>query len=839
MRQSQEEEIMPITLQKIAKRWILLSFFALLCAFGGSSSVEAKPPAEAKPQEAQRWIRLTMVDAKIWPVRSDGSCWDPCGWGQIKLPPRALVPYAEYLRDPNFVKMTTGRKAPDVFIRLKIGQHLLQTPVQNNTTQPRWMTRHLLPIRSTDRFHLAILDKDTWGSEVIGQLEEERLPQAFFQGGTLRLQKLMQVEEITFHIEQIAEPHPPKQAAKAQDSSSLLSNADAAPSSKPVEKSQLKGKQESEARKKNAAASEARKKIVEQKTTKKEREKDTLVKAGDEKKAVVKGKIEKSAVTKSEIEKKKIGGEETEKKAGLKKGEGEKKTVEMKPPPPPARLFRVTQIKAHIWPVKASQQCWDCWGKTMELPPRGLREFTPYYTQPAFRKIATGSGAPDPWAEVAFGEQRWKTAVLQDTLQPIWKEPQYVRVRRDDPISIRLWDKDPLSSEEIGSFRAARLPDVLWEHGGIWEIPAFGQVERVFVHLERLPMYETKLPITEKPLPIPPSVQFVRITVVRAEIWPTNAAGGCWDSCPMKGQVALPPRGLKDQSVYEKDANYKALSTGRSAPDPRVKIQIGKHDLYITPTLDNTIRPAWGASHVFRIRGNEPVTISVFDDDETIAHDFFRTYRSTRELIARWAEEEMGRYHSPYLPEVFLRGGTLILRSFGQVDLLELKIEPLEQVVQDTRCEGVYRVRVAEVNVKKTRADGKPWHAGYGSMVLPSPFVTVWLGNQKLETPVAHNRLQAIYQSARLIPIQRDTTFAIEVSDFSVGLNLSLDRQISIPFLPLRVGLGMRRDPDVQQMGQTARLSACELIKEAKQGRVTLPPFGQVSSVLLFFDRVR
>ena len=832
---------MPTTLQKIAKRWFWLSFFALFGVFGGSSSVEAKPPAEAKPQEGQRWIRLTIVDAKIWPVRSDGSCWDPCGWGQIKLPPRALVPYAEYLRDPDFAKMTTGQKAPDVFIRLKIGQHLLQTPVQNNTTQPRWMTKHLLPIRPTDRFHLAVLDKDTWGSEVIGQLEEARLPQAFFQGGTLRLQKLMQAEEITFHIEQIADPHPPKQAAKAQDTSSLLSTVEAAPSSQPVEKRQAKGKKEAMPIKKDAAESEARKKkIIEQKTTKKDKKKkDTLLKNGVEKNAVAKSATEKNAVVKSATEKKKTGEEETKKKAVVKKGEGEKKTVEIKPPLPPARLFRVTEIKAHIWPVKASQQCWDCWGKTTELPPRGLREFTPYYTQPAFRQIATGGGAPDPWAELAFGEQRWKTSVLPDTLQPIWKEPQYVRVRQGDPISIRLWDKDPLSSEEIGSFRSTRLPDTLWERGGIWEIPAFGQVERVFLHLERLPIYETKLPITEKPLPIPPSIQFVRITVVRAEIWPTNAAEGCWDSCPMKGKVVLPPRGLKDQSVYEKDANYKALSTGRSAPDPRVKIQIGKHDMYITPTLDNTIRPIWNASNVFRIRGNEPVTISVYDDDETIAHDFFRTYRSTRELIARWAEEEIGRYYSPYLPEVFLRGGTLILRSFGQVDLLELKIEPLEQVVQDARCDGVYRVRVAEVNVKETRADGKPWHAGYGSMVLPSPFVTVWLGNQKLETPVAHNRLQAIYQSARLIPIQQDTTFTIEVSDFSVGLNLSLDRQISIPFLPLRVGLGMRRDPDVQQMGQTARLSACELIKEAKQGRVMLPAFGQVSSVLLFFDRVR
>ncbi|MCK6511046.1 hypothetical protein L6R29_13875 [Myxococcota bacterium] len=815
----------------------------------GFLGISVPLPVGAKPIEEEGvWVRLSIVGAKIWPVKATGECWDACGWGKISLPERGFHPYAHYLRHTGFRQMTTGWKAPDVRVILRIGPHQIVTPVVKNTTQPTWEVTKLLRVKPTDRFEVQVEDVDAWGSDRIGRVEEERLPREILEGGRLILRKVMQVESIEFKIVRLnvekkeskiarSPSVMPMAALKLAEPSGAVVYARGTEPNSPSTSAQDKNKPNS------PSVAPVPRTLAHELTAKKTAQETPKQTTKQTPKEIAK-QTPKETAQKTDVSKITASPKATDTKAEkseTKKAVAEKtaRTEEMRPVAQPKRLFRISMIRAQIWPVKVSQQCWDCWGKVKELPPRGLREFTPYYTQPSFREVASGAGAPDPWAEIKMGGHAWKTDVRQDTLQPVWKKPEFVRLGKDDRIEIRLLDKDAFSSEEIGVYRGHGLPAAVWEDGGVWEIPTFGQVERVFVHMERLKQFEANLPITQKPFAIPPSVQFVRVTVVKARLWPLNEKGDCWDGCPGAGTPSLPPRGLQDISIYTQNEDFKRLSEGRRAPDPRVKIQLGDYDVFITPTLNNTVHPEWNASHVFRIRGNEPLTVTVTDDDETVAHDFLGTYRSTRELIQRWAEDPIGRFSTPHLPRVFVEGGRLILRSFGQVEMLELKIEPLQQVVSDPRCEGVYRVRIAEVDVTETRADGKPWHTGIGSMKLPSPFLTVWLGSQKLETPVAHHRLKAIYQSHRLIPIRQDTTFTLEVSDFSVGLNLSVDQSVRVPFLPIRVGIGMRRDPDVQQIGQTAHLSVCELIQGAKQGKVRIPAFGRVKSVLMFFDKVR
>ncbi len=838
------------------KRWSLHRLFLL--GLVGLWGIFSSLHAHAKPTDEGVWVRLSIVGAKIWPVKATGECWDPCGWGKISLPERGLHPYAHYMRHVGFRQMTTGWKAPDVRVTLRIGKHKIVTSVAKDATQPMWNTTTLLQVRPTDRFQVLVEDVDAWGSELIGRVEEDRIPREIFDGGQLILRKVMQVESIAFRIVRLTVEKKEIQIAKkdpipapSERTSSMLMAITKPPPSIPTQPNPtapivpvVPSQPVPPAPKPSAKAAKHSETAVYASGTKQRdpsRVAKNLVPSG-----LVKDPVD-SRLAKKPVERGVASAPQaavpTKTKTSLQKAESSAKKTErieeMRPAPQSKRLFRISMIRAHIWPVKASQQCWDCWGKVKELPPRGLQEFTPYYTQPSFRAVASGAGAPDPWAEIKMGAHTWKTDVRPDTLQPVWKKPEFVRLGKNDPIEIKLFDKDAFSSEEIGVYRGRGLPAAIWEQGGLWTIPTFGQVERVFVRVERLKQFESTLPITQKPFAIPPSVQFVRVTVVKARLWPLNEKGDCWDGCPGAGTPNLPPRGLQDTSIYAQNQDFKKFSEGRRAPDPRVKIQLGDYDMFITPTLNDTVNPEWNASHVFRIRGNESLTVTVTDDDETVAHEFLGTYRSTRELIQRWSEDPVGRFSTAHLPRVFVEGGRLILRSFGQVEMLELKIEPLQQVVNDPRCEGVYRVRIAEVDVMETRANGKPWHTGIGSMKLPSPFLTVWLGNQKIETPVAHHRTKAIYQSHRLVPIRQDTTFTLEVSDFSVGLNLSVDQSVRVPFLPIRVGIGMRRDPDVQQIGQTAHLSVCELIQGAKQGKVRIPAFGRVKSVLMFFDKVR
>lgn len=206
--------------------------------------------------------------------------------------------------------------------------------------------------------------------------------------------------------------------------------------------------------------------------------------------------------------------------------------------------------------------------------------------------------------------------------------------------------------------------------------------------------------------------------------------------------------------------------------------------------------------------------------------------------MAKWSRDKIGEVTLKRLPTQAFKGGKLIIRSFGQVEYLELKFEPIKKVKQSPGCEGVYRIRVAELAVAGTRADGSSWHKGYKQLKNPSPYVKLSFGTHSLETPVAYKRLNAIYQSSKLFPIRKTTPLVIEVKDYSVGFRFSIDKQYKIPFLPIRIGLGMKNEPGFQEIGQQAYLSICPLLKRARYGRVKIKPFGRVRSLLLFFDKM-
>jgi hypothetical protein len=775
-----------------------LALFVVPLAFGGPTK-QAFAKADSPATDANRkiWIRLTIEKATVWPVKADGSCWDPCGWSRPTLPQRQLKPYAWYLKKPAFKKMVNGWKAPDVQVQISFGKTSYKTKVATDTTQPRWPVSKILSIDPRSSWRVKVVDKDSWNEEVIGAYSHRALPLAFREGGSFTLRKIGQVESIHFRIERLS-PRRAKMAksAEARKSPSVPKSMSKQtvprrPTPRPVRR-QVAFKKKPPVRNRQAPAAPRKPAIVTPRATPKP--------------PVAK----KVAVSKTQ------------------------------PSQPNVRplFYRVTLLRADIWPVKPSGHCWDwCWSRAKKMPPRGLHSYQSYYLQPTFKSLAKGRWAPEPWVSFAVGNKSWRTRSLPNTTQPSWKKSFLLNGSRTGPVVIRVMDKDTFGSELIGEWKRTAFP-ASWKKGGVFTLEMFGQVERLKIRVQPVFPRSPGTRVLKAAHTIPPGVRFVKVTVVKARIWPLRKDKSCWDTCARWSVPSLPPRGLRPFDSYMKHQGFKSLAAGHVAPDPRVKIQIGKYDKYITPTKANTLTPIWNATHIFRIRGNAPMTITVSDDDQNVAHDILRTYRSTRELMDRWSEQVIGQVKTDRLPIQMVTGGRVILRDFGQVEYLELKVEPVQVSKQDTTCEGVYRVRIAELGVNQKRADGRPWHAGVGRMSYPSPYITLWLGSQKLETPVAYKRFESVYQTSRIVPIRKQTTVSIDVRDFSVGFRLSFDKQIKVPFLPVRVGIGMKNEPSSQAIGQTAFFSACTLIKRAKHGMVQLKPFGQVSKVVLFFDKL-
>lgn len=768
----------------------LAMVISMTLSFFVSADTNAKKSNNAKKQK-EYWVKLSIKRAHVWPVKKDGRCWDPCMGKRYLMPVRQLEPFDFYLKNKNFRNLNKGWKAPDLRVQIQIDGRKWSTKTNSDSPKANWNFRKLVRIRPNSKLVITVFDNDLWSHDVIGRFTTSNVPQKLLTGGTLLLRKIGQVELLELKSERLQPVQ--KTSSLPQKEAPLL-----------PQKAKLRLENNDPVHKQSRIPSE------------------TKTIPYEEKEIVL--KTQKARNLEKQI-------------IALKK-----KTVSnaIKSKKPDVQIFRLTIKQANLWPIKKTKRCWDlCVFKRTKLPPRGMPNYKSYYTNGTFRKMATGYGAPDPWVQIKSKSKVWKTKILKNILQPKWNASFLIRLKKGDPISLTVYDQDLYFKEKMGQVNLKSLPGNWWD-GGKWTLRSFGQVESLEIELKPLNTTKKKTVVQYvEANELPEStMQFVRVTVVKAKLWPLTKHKGCWDPCTSGYRKPFPTRGLSNYKYYLKDSNFQEMTQGTRSPDPRVRVQIGNYDLYVTPTIQNSTEPTWNASHLFRLRGNEPITISVTDDDETIAHDLLRTYRTTRELMGRWSADTIGTIKLPHLPKQALKGGTVVLRSFGQVEMLELKFEPVQRTVTEEGCEGVYRVRIAELEVEKTRFDGKPWHAGIGRLGNPSPFIKLNFGGYLLETPVAYKQLKIVYQSSRLIPIRKTTPLSLIVKDFSVGVRFSLDKQYKIPFLPIRVGLGMKREPSAQEIGQNAFLTLCPLLKKAKNGKVRIPPFGRVKSLLLFFDKI-
>ncbi len=187
-------------------RWILFSSFLLtFSSFFSGNSLAQSPPSK-KPSNQKIWLRISLVDAMIWPTKSSGQCWDFCRWQKPKLPRRQLLPYETYLKNPLFKKWTKGWAAPDIRVHLLFGSSLLYSPLKKNTTIARWKASWMLRLAPSDPITIKVFDIDPLKEELIGKIWFPKLPDRFWKGGLWTIRKFGQVERLTLKIIPITEP---------------------------------------------------------------------------------------------------------------------------------------------------------------------------------------------------------------------------------------------------------------------------------------------------------------------------------------------------------------------------------------------------------------------------------------------------------------------------------------------------------------------------------------------------------------------------------------------------------------------------------------------------------
>ena len=861
-------------LRFIRQSFLVLVFFGLSASVSMAASPDARQPRQPVPPKARttslksppksarsvvpkgwQWVRYTLLDGTVWPVTVKGNCWDSC-WSTGKLPARLFFPYKHYLKNPNFKALTTGLAAPDIQVEFRIGKQLLKTKVLDNTTQPKWNLTRLWRVQTSSSWSVKVYDVDTFSRQLIGELKGTRLPTSWLKSGIITLRKFGQVESVRIKVFSLFPLKGTLPVAKAPARTRVAPPRKATPRKVPALAKQQPRKAPIATAKVPVVAPQKRRAAPRKAPVARQAPKaDTVVTqkpvtarapskraagntAPQARQAIPKAPVVRTAKTAAPRIRPLVAARPPPARAAIKpqpavrskagKADQSKSATKTAKRPParrkkPGILVLMTLESANISMLRKNGECWDTCidkGEQKTLRQRWLNQLAP----------------PDTRLRLRIGKQRWETKTLSNTTKPVWKQSWIVEVDPDDPVVLTVFEDDVLQSEKVGVYRAAALPRT-FQTGGLWVLKNFGQVKEVRIRLKRLKRQAA--PVATPTVNKLQDVQFVRVTLRRARVWPVDAKGQCWDTCPTTSTLKMPPRGLSSFKLYNKDQNFSSMNTGTLRPDPKVRIQLGNYDIFVSPTRNDTLQPVWNASYLFRLRGNEPLTLTVFDDDDNIAHDALRTYRPTRRFINQWWKSQIiGQYKSKRLPAVFLKGGRWILRSFGQVEMLELEVKPVQMIRKTPGCDGVYRVRVAELEIQPTRANGKPWHPGVGLLRNPSPYGKLWLGTQKLETTVAYKSLKAVYQNSRLVPIRKSTSLVLEVRDYSTGVGLSLDRKYKVPFLPLHFRLDMKKEASTNRIGQTAFLSVCKLLKKSKNGSIRLPAFGRVKSALLFFDKV-
>lgn len=293
-------------------------------------------------------------------------------------------------------------------------------------------------------------------------------------------------------------------------------------------------------------------------------------------------------------------------------------------------------------------------------------------------------------------------------------------------------------------------------------------------------------------------IKYLKITVKSAKVWPVKPSGKCWDPCLGK-KFQLPARGAKDYTKYFEDQNFRKACTGTWAPDPLVEIQIGQYEKFTTDKINNTCTPEWNVGHTFRVAEGAPFTVSVYDNDGAAG------YQAKRDL--------MGTYTAPSVPAELMNGGTLSLKSFGQVEELILEAKVVEKPALSASCDGVYKIRIVEFDVKDKKENGKSWDPGFGKMKLPDVIVSLKIGNDTIESPKQQDTTSFKFTDdvSKTIPIKKGLAVTLEVYDKDIRSK--------------------------ETIGQTAESDVCTLISKSQNGVYTFENFGQVNKVVIIFEK--
>ena len=306
---------------------------------------------------------------------------------------------------------------------------------------------------------------------------------------------------------------------------------------------------------------------------------------------------------------------------------------------------------------------------------------------------------------------------------------------------------------------------------------------------------------SKKELKINP-IKFIEISIQELQVWPVKPSGKCWDPpCFFSSYRAgkeLPRRGNPKYNSYFTNKNFRLLCKAPKAPDPYIEIKIGKYEKFVTARLNNSCSPTFNLKHTFRVTPNARFTVNIFDNDGAIGVNFKR--------------DRMGTWYSDKMPTELLRGQTLVLRSFGQIEKLVLKARIVHRP-EISSCNGVYKVRIAEFAVQPTKETGKSWDTGFGSRVKPDVVVRLQIGNATLQTPLTKNAFIKSFTNV-------DSIFTIKK-----GMSASLKVFDQDLF------------GSTEKIGETALASACNLIN--RRGRYTFRKFGQVKKVVLIFEKMR
>lgn len=296
-------------------------------------------------------------------------------------------------------------------------------------------------------------------------------------------------------------------------------------------------------------------------------------------------------------------------------------------------------------------------------------------------------------------------------------------------------------------------------------------------------------------------VTFLKIKVERAMIWPTKPDGKCWDICLGK-KFKLPERNLgpEEYTKYFENTEFRKACTGTWAPDPIVQIKIGQYDTFTTTKKDNTCSPEWNVEHTFRVEQGAGFTVNVCDNDGAGGQQV--------------KCDPIGSYTAATVPAELLGGGKLVLKRFGQVEALFLSAQVVQQQAPPAApsCDGTYRVRIVEYEVKETKANGDPWDKGWGKFKKPDVIVKVAIGSDQIESPKKQDTTAAKLDGVqREVLIKAGTPVRIEVLD---------------------------QDPKgFDTIGQAAFPDVCTLIRESQNGVYTFKPFEQVVKVVIIFEK--